>query len=309
MMSSCLVCSKSYTQTKQMAYNSRRHPNTKQGCCCSRECAAKWKQCETGRKHKCKVCNKKTGWVRGGDIVCFACAKKKTTHTGQCEHCKTQFTKTQATQKYCSMQCVRKDRASKRMRLCKKCKQLFAPKSTRQLTFCSRVCSGKGELGQERGKAKQLEAKRASVLRALNKRARQDERAWVAEQKRYCKCGNEATRRAYCDGCAKKRKLQIKALQNRKYKAFRDTDIRNTVITRDGGVCQFCGVKPRQCTVDHLIPLARGGTDDASNLAVACRRCNSIKHTKTPLELFNWPKWIACKYGQKSTRVTGPSQG
>jgi 5-methylcytosine-specific restriction protein A len=30
-------------------------------------------------------------------------------------------------------------------------------------------------------------------------------------------------------------------------------------------------------TVDHVIPLARGGTHDRSNLAVLCRRCNSRK--------------------------------
>lgn len=30
-------------------------------------------------------------------------------------------------------------------------------------------------------------------------------------------------------------------------------------------------------TLDHVVPVARGGTDDPSNIATACWRCNSIK--------------------------------
>lgn len=34
-------------------------------------------------------------------------------------------------------------------------------------------------------------------------------------------------------------------------------------------------------TLDHIFPIARGGTNDKSNLAVAHRSCNSRKNTKT----------------------------
>lgn len=39
-------------------------------------------------------------------------------------------------------------------------------------------------------------------------------------------------------------------------------------------------------TMDHRIPLARGGAHLPSNLVPACRSCNSRKHTKTQFEFI-----------------------
>ena len=51
-----------------------------------------------------------------------------------------------------------------------------------------------------------------------------------------------------------------------------------------GGVCHYCGeaLHPlRDFTVDHVMPVARGGSDEPSNLVAACRRCNGRKGTGT----------------------------
>ena len=40
--------------------------------------------------------------------------------------------------------------------------------------------------------------------------------------------------------------------------------------------CAYCGGSDRVGT-DHVVPLARGGSDDVWNWAPACRRCNSSK--------------------------------
>ncbi|GAB3739945.1 hypothetical protein GCM10028794_24100 [Silanimonas algicola] len=40
--------------------------------------------------------------------------------------------------------------------------------------------------------------------------------------------------------------------------------------------------------VDHMVPLARGGTNDASNLVYACEQCNTEKHAKTAREYLFW---------------------
>lgn len=59
-------------------------------------------------------------------------------------------------------------------------------------------------------------------------------------------------------------------------------DIRLQIAARDGLVCHYCkaAVKPKSFTVDHLIPFAKGGTENLSNLVACCRSCNSKKGAK-----------------------------
>lgn len=47
-----------------------------------------------------------------------------------------------------------------------------------------------------------------------------------------------------------------------------------------GGRCVYCG-SDFNLTVDHLTPIARGGSNRACNLAPACARCNSSKGPRT----------------------------
>lgn len=48
--------------------------------------------------------------------------------------------------------------------------------------------------------------------------------------------------------------------------------------------CAYCGAKSEQ--TDHIVPLARGGTDHWWNLARACADCNLRKHDKTAEEFM-----------------------
>lgn len=50
-----------------------------------------------------------------------------------------------------------------------------------------------------------------------------------------------------------------------------------------GGRCAYC-LKPGSMTMDHMVPLVRGGHHVADNIVPACRRCNSSKRAATPLE-------------------------
>jgi 5-methylcytosine-specific restriction endonuclease McrA len=43
--------------------------------------------------------------------------------------------------------------------------------------------------------------------------------------------------------------------------------------------CVYCGDEAN--TVDHLIPVSKGGTDDPLNLVAACSKCNSGLRDKT----------------------------
>jgi hypothetical protein len=51
---------------------------------------------------------------------------------------------------------------------------------------------------------------------------------------------------------------------------------------RLGVTCAYCGAPA--WTMDHVIPRSRGGSDDASNLVPACKKCNSSKGARTPEE-------------------------
>ena len=52
------------------------------------------------------------------------------------------------------------------------------------------------------------------------------------------------------------------------------------------GRCHYCGRKfsYKQLTMDHLVPLARGGRSTKDNLVPACKDCNTRKKTMLPLE-------------------------
>lgn len=64
------------------------------------------------------------------------------------------------------------------------------------------------------------------------------------------------------------------------------------VWQKTDGHCSYCGVRLNPFeraavdgfTIDHVIPSARGGSDELDNLVPACRRCNCNKGKLTPEE-------------------------
>jgi 5-methylcytosine-specific restriction endonuclease McrA len=58
--------------------------------------------------------------------------------------------------------------------------------------------------------------------------------------------------------------------------------LRVAVMARDGFVCQLCtlAVEPEDVSLDHRIPLSKGGPTTYENLQVAHRRCNSGKRDR-----------------------------
>ena len=47
--------------------------------------------------------------------------------------------------------------------------------------------------------------------------------------------------------------------------------------------CVYCGKKSQRLTQDHVIPLSKGGSHTLSNVAPACKSCNSKKRDRAPL--------------------------
>lgn len=53
------------------------------------------------------------------------------------------------------------------------------------------------------------------------------------------------------------------------------------------GICYHCEqkFKAEELTMDHLIPIARGGKTDKKNCVVSCKGCNTKKGYKTRAEM------------------------
>ena len=54
------------------------------------------------------------------------------------------------------------------------------------------------------------------------------------------------------------------------------------------GICHYCEqkFKPEELTMDHLVPLARGGQSIKNNLVPSCKECNAKKKLHTPVDLL-----------------------
>ncbi len=63
------------------------------------------------------------------------------------------------------------------------------------------------------------------------------------------------------------------------------------------GTCWYCGEKVgyANLTMDHVIPLARGGRSTKDNLVPCCHECNSKKKSSLPVE---WEEYMET-LGQK----------
>lgn len=54
---------------------------------------------------------------------------------------------------------------------------------------------------------------------------------------------------------------------------------KSMIYKRDENKCQYCG-STRHLTIDHVIPKSKGGSEDWTNLVVACSDCNTKKGDK-----------------------------
>jgi len=73
----------------------------------------------------------------------------------------------------------------------------------------------------------------------------------------------------------------MKALpQNSKRYPRKWENIRLRVLARDNRICGICH-KPGANSVDHIIPIAKGGTHDMANLRAAHLACNVGKGART----------------------------
>ncbi|OQX24668.1 MAG: HNH endonuclease [Desulfobacteraceae bacterium IS3] len=57
------------------------------------------------------------------------------------------------------------------------------------------------------------------------------------------------------------------------------------------GVCGYCGrtVSAKELTMDHIVPISRGGKSVKGNVAACCKDCNNQKKQLLPME---WEQYL-----------------
>jgi len=57
------------------------------------------------------------------------------------------------------------------------------------------------------------------------------------------------------------------------------------------GLCHYCGQKVgrKNLTMDHVVPLSRGGRSRKGNIVPACKSCNNKKRYLLPVE---WEEYL-----------------
>jgi 5-methylcytosine-specific restriction protein A len=72
--------------------------------------------------------------------------------------------------------------------------------------------------------------------------------------------------------------------EREKARALRETAWWRRRVQR--GICAYCGATfaPGDLTMDHVVPIARGGRSVKGNVVASCKPCNTAKKLLTPAE-------------------------
>ena len=78
------------------------------------------------------------------------------------------------------------------------------------------------------------------------------------------------------DGDIKREKAKARELRNSQWWKKK----------RGAGICYYCGkrFRPDELTMDHIVPIIRGGKTTKGNIVPCCKGCNSKKKYMLPME-------------------------
>ena len=185
------------------------------------------------------------------------------------------------------------------------------------LRFCSKACAGAERTKSKKPRARVVPSQRQCVACGVTFTTHQKARVCssecrkayrLAKYKADCACrvcgvalvyrvGH--TRSKFCSATCRRKSMRARETHKeakRASKAMRRARAKGAdgemvrpfaVFDRDGWHCQICGVatprdkrgtyEPDAPELDHIIPLAAGGSHTYANTQCACRRCNGAK--------------------------------
>lgn len=205
--------------------------------------------------------------------------------------------------KFCSDECKQEQRHEERFKyvICDYCGKTFEEKRDSPNIYCSRKCSGKASAARkvlidDRGEKYSNEDHKKELLEEYEKLVEQAKHIQyrIKHEKVCIECGKpfiskNVTYKCCSEECSKKHQNRNK--DKRIYRNGKpDLSITLTKLyMRDGGVCQICGrAIDFDCdcnsdyypSIDHIMPISKGGLHRWDNVQLACRGCNTAKRDK-----------------------------
>lgn len=219
-----------------------------------------------------------------------------------CKHCLRSFKKKRGKGIYCSRECAFADQeAWIRGDANMDTQSLMSKVRARLLGWSKPVCrytmqpvSGMGMLSEEGKAIQKHQTRRPRVAQHCESCgeffSRAAARVGQVECRRCADRRNRRKQRRNPNNLAKSNHRKRARSYGVEYKPFKRSD----VLKRDGHVCQLCGIKCKHrikglhyhdeyATLDHIVPLARGGPHTEGNAWCLCSGCNSEKADSGPL--------------------------
>jgi predicted nucleic acid-binding Zn ribbon protein/uncharacterized OB-fold protein len=177
-------------------------------------------------------------------------------------------------------------------RPCRQCGRNFTPKRARG-AFCSRKCCGRAKSLRNRQRESARLKRKTAARRAripprtcdwcgrLFKPARRSRARWCSQRCMAARWSNDHPDVKRAEKLRRRARLRCSVVEN-----IRPIDI----YTRDRWTCQLChrpapqpllGTRsPLRPTIDHILPIAKGGQHTHQNVQCAHSQCNSRKSAR-----------------------------
>lgn len=262
----------------------------------------------------CEKCGKEFKRKAGKQSICEECSFKS------CQYCKKAFRVRlcEETRKYCSVACWRASQQSSKFKKCPACnktlnRDMFRKQKNRTSSYCKdcekawrRRWYEKNKDEESARQKKWVQKNKEHLCQKWREYRAENKETIAAKQKLYREKNRDKIRETMKQWT--KNNLDKKAANESKRRAIKanksgiiENIDREEIIARDKSICHICEKKVarKDITLDHIIPLSKGGSHTKNNIAVAHSHCNYSKKDKVlPMQLAlfdNIPKVTAQK--------------
>lgn len=161
--------------------------------------------------------------------------------------------------------------AAKPERFCDWCEKPLPKEASARRRFCDKTCGNRAAVRRDREKR----------VAANRQWAKDNPERYAARTLAYRETARENMRRYY------ERSPEVFQANRRKRRA-REEGVGgpgvsprdwNRLVNRYGGRCAYCG-ETAEATMDHVVPVSRGGWHAIGNVLPACSHCNTSKSNR-----------------------------